>query len=178
MVRPTSRCGPRPRPLASQRRASARFQTLSQNATTQSSQTACFAGMRKIASLIVAQSPGGPRPHTDAIFFGNVGHVGIIHPMSSRCWPVVSKAMEMPHMVEQMTKESRDFLEAESLRVAKRVLGCKHLTAVKIARVHPPGSGPNWCPVEFKPPLPPMAEAEARKAIASLTGKYARLMGT
>ena len=85
--------------------------------------------------------------------------------------------MEMPHMVEQMTKESRDFLEAESLRVAKRVLGCKHLTAVKIARVHPPGIGPNWHPVEFIPPLPPMAEAEARKAIASLTGKYA-LMGT
>ena len=85
--------------------------------------------------------------------------------------------MELPHMVEQMTKESRYFLEAESLRVAKRVLGYKHLTAVKIARVHPPGSGPNWYPVEFIPPLPPMAEAEARKAIASLTGKYA-LMGT
>ena len=80
-------------------------------------------------------------------------------------------------MVEQMTKESRAFLEAESLCVAKRVLGCKHLTAVKIARVHPPGSGPNWHAVEFNTRSPPMAEAEARKAITSLTGKYA-LMGT
>ena len=61
-------------------------QTLSQNATTQSSQTACFAGMRKIASLIVARSAGGQRAHTDAIFFGNVGHVGIY----TRCRPMLA----------------------------------------------------------------------------------------
>lgn len=80
-------------------------------------------------------------------------------------------------MVEQLPEMTRDFLEAESLRVAKLALGCKHLTAVKITRVHPPGSGPNWKAVEFIPSLPRMAEAEARKTIASLTGKYA-LMDT
>ena len=75
-------------------------------------------------------------------------------------------------MTEAMPEKSRAFLEAESLRVAKSCLGCGDLTAVKIARVDPPGSGPNWRPVAFEPPLPPLAENEARQAIAPLTGTY------
>jgi hypothetical protein len=80
-------------------------------------------------------------------------------------------------MIEPMPEMSREFLEAESLRAAKGALGCGNLQKVKIARARPPGSGPNWYPAEFIPPLPPIAEKEARLAIAPLTGKYA-LMGS
>jgi hypothetical protein len=76
-------------------------------------------------------------------------------------------------MVDAMPEMTREFLEAESLLVAKRALGCGELQAVKIARVDPPGSGPNWYPAEFVPPLPPFAEKEATLKIAPLTGQYA-----
>jgi len=79
-------------------------------------------------------------------------------------------------MMDEMPEMSREFLEEESLRVARLRLGCGDLQAVKIARVTPPGSGPNWYPVEFIPKLPPVAETEARRAILKLTGQYA-LMG-
>jgi hypothetical protein len=79
-------------------------------------------------------------------------------------------------MVEQMPEMSRQFLEAEALRIARTQLGCGDLQAVKIARVHPPGGGPNWYVEKFIPSLPPVAEKEARDAIARLSGKYA-LMG-
>jgi hypothetical protein len=39
-------------------------ETTVKNATRQSSQTGCFTGIRKIASLIVGRSAGGHRPHT------------------------------------------------------------------------------------------------------------------
>jgi hypothetical protein len=76
-------------------------------------------------------------------------------------------------MADTMPEMTREFLEAESLRVARGALGCGDLQAVKIARADPPGSGPNWYPSEFIPPLPPIAEKEARLAIAPLTGQYA-----
>jgi hypothetical protein len=76
-------------------------------------------------------------------------------------------------MTETMSEMTRAFLEAESLRMAKSCLGCGDLTAVKIERLDPPGSGPNWRPSAFEPALPPLAEQEARQAIAALTGKYA-----
>jgi hypothetical protein len=76
-------------------------------------------------------------------------------------------------VADTMPKMTREFLEEESLRVARRALGCGDLQAVRIAQVDPPGSGPNWYPVEFVPPLPAVAEKEARLAIARLTGQYA-----
>jgi len=81
-----------------------------------------------------------------------------------------------PNMAEKMPKMSREFLEEECLRVARRALGCRDLTAVKIARADPPGSGPNWYVKEFVPPLPPIAEREARELCVRLAGQYA-LMG-
>ena len=79
-------------------------------------------------------------------------------------------------MVDEMPKMSREFLEAESLKVAKREEGCRDLTAVKITRTLPRGNGPNWYPVNFTPELPPQAAKNARLAIARLAGQYA-LMG-
>jgi hypothetical protein len=76
-------------------------------------------------------------------------------------------------MAESMPEMTRNFLEAECLRVARGALGCNDLQAVKIARADIAGSGPNWYPSEFVPTLPPLAEKEARLAIAPLTGRYA-----
>jgi hypothetical protein len=58
-------------------------------------------------------------------------------------------------------------------RIARTALGCSDLRAVKIAPAHPPGSGPNWDVKEFDPPLPPMAEKEARDRLRRLSGRYA-----
>jgi hypothetical protein len=75
--------------------------------------------------------------------------------------------------LQQMPAMSREFLEAECLRIARTALGCSDLRAVKIAPAHPPGSGPNWDVKEFDPPLPPMAEKEARDRLRRLSGRYA-----
>jgi hypothetical protein len=79
-------------------------------------------------------------------------------------------------MVDEMPKMSREFLEAGSLKVAKREEGCRELTAVKIAMTHPPGNGPNWYLVSFTPGLSPQTAKNARLAIARPAGQYA-LMG-
>jgi hypothetical protein len=80
-------------------------------------------------------------------------------------------------VVEEMPEMTREFLEAKSLQVARSCLGCGDLQAVKIARQPPGGSGPNWFASEFIPPLPPLAEKEARMAIVKLSGKYALMRG-
>ena len=72
-------------------------------------------------------------------------------------------------MSVQMPEMTREFLEAECLKRAKTALGCSDLTAVKIAAA-PPGGGPNWYVESFVPPLPPIAEKEARAAVIGLTG--------
>ena len=60
-------------------------------------------------------------------------------------------------MVDTMPEMTREFLEAKSLQAARQALGC----------------GPSWYPSEFVPPLPPVAEKEARLAILPLTCRYA-----
>jgi hypothetical protein len=76
-------------------------------------------------------------------------------------------------MSTQMEWKSREELEALPLEVTKRQLGCKDTRQVTVRRLHPTGSGPNWEPDKFEPPLAPIAEQEAREAIAGLTGSYA-----
>jgi hypothetical protein len=75
----------------------------------------------------------------------------------------------------KMTEESREWLEAECLRCAKRVRGCEGLTGVVIMR-----SGPEkgaWRVDEFIPRLPYSEDAAARLAVTKkLAGKYL-LMG-
>jgi hypothetical protein len=72
-----------------------------------------------------------------------------------------------------MPQKTRSELETLSFEIAKGCLGCNELTHVAIRRLHPEGSGPNWEPVKFFPRLPPIADGEARHAIAVLTGRYA-----
>ena len=69
-----------------------------------------------------------------------------------------------------MPEESRSFIEAECLRVARLQPGCKHLKAVAIART---GNGsPNWEVLAFNPELPSVARKQAIEAIESLRAQY------
>jgi hypothetical protein len=72
-----------------------------------------------------------------------------------------------------MPETTATFIEAECLRVAKLQLSCSELTAVRIGRTKPRGSGPNWEVLGFTPDLPPQATEMAMTAIAALRRKYA-----
>ena len=75
---------------------------------------------------------------------------------------------------EEMPIRTREWLEAECLRVANREIEVRgQLVHVRIRRLYPAWSGPNWEVAEFVPPLPPIAEKMARIAISILTGTYA-----
>jgi hypothetical protein len=76
-------------------------------------------------------------------------------------------------MPEKIPEKSREFIEMECLKVARGVLGCSHLQAVRIGSLRPAGSGPNWEVFGFSPKLPPLAHDEAVKAIAPLQQRYA-----
>ncbi len=74
-----------------------------------------------------------------------------------------------------MTEESREWLEAEALRRAKKVAGCEHLTQIVIKRSEE-GTG-QWHVAEFIPDLPHDLRTAAQTAIIrELAGKYL-LMG-
>jgi hypothetical protein len=76
--------------------------------------------------------------------------------------------------VTEMETKSAEWLVAESLRVANQQIEVRgELREVKIRRLHPTGTGPNWEPYEFVPPQPPIAERAALDAISRLTGTYA-----
>lgn len=79
----------------------------------------------------------------------------------------------IPPMPPQMEQKSRPELESLSLKVTKQQLGCHETKHVTIRRLYTKGSGPNWEPDKFDPPLPPIADDIARKAIAALTACYA-----
>jgi len=76
-------------------------------------------------------------------------------------------------MIRKIPLKSRDFIEAECLRVARLQVGCRHLKGVKIRRTKPIGSGPNWEVLAFVPELPPIARKEAMNALDVLRGTYA-----
>jgi len=78
-------------------------------------------------------------------------------------------------MTDQMTRESREWLEAECLRSAKKVPGCEHLTQVRIRRSEK-GTG-NWRVEKFIPNLPPNLKTAARSAIVKEVASKHLLMG-
>jgi hypothetical protein len=67
---------------------------------------------------------------------------------------------------------SRAALEAECLRVTRKQQYCAQTQSVVIRRLRPQGSGPNWEPQQFRPPLGKVAEHHARKALAELAEIY------
>jgi hypothetical protein len=76
-------------------------------------------------------------------------------------------------MPGKMPEKSREFIEAECLKVARLEQGCSDLVRVRIGRTKPRGSGPNWEVLGFSPDLPELAQIDALKAIDRLRQKYA-----
>jgi hypothetical protein len=71
-----------------------------------------------------------------------------------------------------MLDESRSFIEAECLRVARSVPGCWHLKAIVIARTDSSNRRPNWRVLGFDPELSPTMRSQAIEAIEIVRGQY------
>jgi hypothetical protein len=78
-------------------------------------------------------------------------------------------------MIAKMPEKSREFIEAQCLKLARGQPGCDHLRGVRIGRTKPRGSAPNWEVFGFDPdlPLPEGGRSNALKAIDVLRGRYA-----
>jgi hypothetical protein len=71
-----------------------------------------------------------------------------------------------------MPDESRSFIEAECLKVARSHPGCEHLRAIVIARIDPIHGRPNWEVLGFDPELSPATRPRAIEAIDTVRGQY------
>jgi hypothetical protein len=69
-----------------------------------------------------------------------------------------------------MPEKSADWLEAECLRRCRLLVLGRNLEAVKIERLKPSGSGPNWRVA--KPELHGVAYHEAMAVIGHVRGTY------
>jgi hypothetical protein len=76
-----------------------------------------------------------------------------------------------------MPEKSAAWLEAECLRRCRLLALSRDLEAVKIERIKPAGSGPNWQVAAFKPELDGVAYEEAMLVIARLRGTYVLAKG-
>jgi hypothetical protein len=76
-------------------------------------------------------------------------------------------------MPGKMPEKSREFIEAECLKVARLEQGCSDLVRVRIGRTKPRGSRSNWEVLGFSPDLPELAQTYALAAIDRLRQKYA-----
>ena len=76
-------------------------------------------------------------------------------------------------MPEKMPEKSREFIEAECLKVARQEQGCSDLQRVRIGRLKPSGSAPNWEVLGFSPDLPEIAKSYAMRTIAGVRQQYA-----
>jgi hypothetical protein len=72
-----------------------------------------------------------------------------------------------------MPTNSGDWLEAECLRLAQRVLGAKEIQRVTIRRLHPNGTGPNWKVADIIPQPSLAVSGKIRDRLAPLTSIYA-----
>ena len=72
-----------------------------------------------------------------------------------------------------MQTKSREWLEAECLRLAKQTRGGREIQRVIIRRLNPRGAGPNWKAADLIP-MPPLAlNDEVRAKFAHLAETYA-----
>jgi hypothetical protein len=72
-----------------------------------------------------------------------------------------------------MPEKTAEWLEAECLKLCRRLVLSRDLEAVKIEPIKPLGSGPNWQVAAFKPELDGPSYHEAMTRIAHLRQTYA-----
>jgi hypothetical protein len=75
--------------------------------------------------------------------------------------------------MEEMPRKSAVELEAECLRLLAMDPSTRGIRHVRIIRLNPEGSGPNWTFGEFEPPPTRNGYGVAQTLIASLYGKWA-----
>ena len=78
-------------------------------------------------------------------------------------------------MIAKMPKKSREFLEAECVRIANGQIEGRGTERVTIKRLFVKGTGSNWDVDQIQPQLSSVADREVRDAIKKLSG---RLMAT
>jgi hypothetical protein len=71
-----------------------------------------------------------------------------------------------------MPTKSRDWLEAECLKIAKQTLGGSKIQYVTIRRLDPKGTGPNWKVADIIPQPSLRVSSKIRDALAPLMGRY------
>jgi hypothetical protein len=75
-------------------------------------------------------------------------------------------------MIAKMPKKSREFLEAECLRIANGQVEGRGTERVTIKRSFIKGGGANWDVDQIQPQLPTVADKEVRDAIKKLSGRF------
>ncbi len=81
--------------------------------------------------------------------------------------------MKQKEKLKQAPAKSRDWLEAECLRLANRAPGGSEIQRVTIRRLHPKGTGPNWKVADLIPQPALAFSAEVRALLADLPASYA-----
>lgn len=74
---------------------------------------------------------------------------------------------------QAMPAKTRDWIEAECLRLARQTVGGGEIQRVTIRRLRPNGSGPNWKVADIIPQPTLLVSSQVRGALAHLTGTYA-----
>jgi hypothetical protein len=69
--------------------------------------------------------------------------------------------------------KSRDWIEAECLKLAKQVRGGAEIQRVTIRRLRPIRGGPNWKPADILPQPDLALTGKVRAALADLPSLYA-----
>jgi hypothetical protein len=72
---------------------------------------------------------------------------------------------------KQIPTKSRDWLEAECLKLARRTIG--KIQSVTIRRLHPKGARTNWKVADIIPQPSPLVSGKIRDRLAPLTGTFA-----
>ena len=75
-------------------------------------------------------------------------------------------------MTAKAPKKSREFLEAECVRIANGQIGGRGTERVTIKRLFIKGASSNWDVDEIHPQLPAIADKEVRDAIKRLSGRF------
>ena len=75
-------------------------------------------------------------------------------------------------MMAKMPKKSREFLEAECVRIANGQVEGRGTERVTIKRLSIKGIGPNWDVDEIHPRLSTVADREVRDALKKLSGRF------